>query len=606
MNLKGILKTLRIIKYRENILFFPFKYIFFLSNIKINYLKLFIKLKFKRNEKIDVLLINPPRWKIQMSNNSYIAKGSSKEEPMGLTSIYTFLETNKISVKILDWTVDPLSAGTLRLYIKALKPKVIGISAITLQANKAYLIGNYIKKEFPKINLVYGGVHPTFFPEEPFNLGSADFVVIGEGEQTFFELVEEIKRGNHNFKIKGLAYKKSDKIKINPSRKFIENINNLPLPNRTSLLMERYNTNLHIPPFDKEKAIPIMTSRGCPFNCSFCAIPNIWMRKFRQRSPERVIQEIKSVRDKYGVNNFHFYDDDFFVNTNFINKMCKLILKNDLKINWLCQTGASMLVKNASIPPLMRKAGCVIIELGIESCDKKVLDKINKPEAVKDIVDAIKILRKNRIKPLILMMAFNKGENLDSVYSTTLLLEKLGLWVAECLSKPEEFVNSISPAECNGTPYLHGFFATPIPGSEFYATAKEEGKIFMESWDDCYFQNINFIPNEFINDTPFAIKELDYNGFCNYLDTFRPILEHYLRYLNDITGAFSKLKDYKRFLFFLYNLSKPYNKSTIRELLAIVAKQYKKENIATICLGFRFLAMFKLIKSAKNQWTAMK
>lgn len=596
-----ILRTLRSIKYHENLFLFPFKYLVFLLSVGINCLKNMINLKLEGDKKVDVLLINPPRWEIQINNSAYTAKRFSKEEPIGLTTISAFLKTKGVTTRILDWNVEYFSLNMLKRYIQKLTPKVVGISAITLQIKKAYWIGNYIKRNFPEIKLVYGGVHPTFFPEEPFNLGSADFVVVGEGERTFLELVDTIKRNNDDFKIEGLVYKDSNRIKINQPRKLIEDLNDIPLPDRTSLPMDRYSTNLHLPLFDKEKAFPIMTSRGCPFNCSYCAIPNIWMRKFRQRSPEQVIKEIKQIVSDYGVNNFHFYDDDFFINTDFIKKMCELIIKEGLRIKWLCQTGSSTLVKNSNILPLMRKAGCVIIELGIESCDNRVLNKTNKPETVKDIRNAINLLRQNNIQPLILMMSFNTGENLDSVYNTTLLLEELKLWGVNYLLNSRKYINAKSPVECNGTPYSHGFFATPIPGSRFYTIAKEKGMMLMESWNDCYFQRINFIPDEFLNDTPTLVKKINRDEFCNYINKFRPVIEHYLRYLNGIVGNFYRVSAYKEFLFYIYKLSGLNNGLTVKGLSELIVKKYKKENIATICLGFRFLAMLKLIRSSQNK-----
>ena len=600
LNKLNFLKTLRVLKiiaHEENILLFPFNYVIFLLNVKINFLKKIVSLKLKKNKKIDVLLINPPRWKIQEKTISYIARRISKEEPMGLTSISAFLKTKGYNVRILDWNIQHLTTTLLKYYIQALKPKIIGISAITLQINKAYHIGNYIKKNFPKISLVYGGVHPSFFPKEPFKKGFADFVIIGEGEETFLELLKKIKSYDTNFNIDGLAYKDDTHIKINKPRKLIENIDNLPLPDRTNLPIEKYNTSLHIPSLNKEKTIPIMTSRGCPFNCSYCAIPNIWMRKFRQRSPENIIKEIKRIIKTYNINHFHFYDDDFFININFVKKLCKLITKENLKIKWLCQTGSSTLVKHADILPEMRKSGCVLIELGIESCDQQVLTKINKPETIQDIEIAIGLLAKNNIKPLILMMSFNQGENLDSVYNTTLLLEKLKLWDADYLSDQKKYINQDSPAECNGTPYLHGFFATPIPGSNFYKEANKKGIVLIDNWDDSYFRRINFIPNEFLNDSSYTLMNLNYNEFCDYLNKFKPILKYYLRSLVYVAGNFSKLDEYKKFLFHLYNLSRLNDKKTIKELSRLVIAKYRKENISTVCLGFRFLAMFKIIKS---------
>ena len=158
--------------------------------------------------------------------------------------------------------------------------------------------------------------------------------VIGEGESTAQELISAIENNEPVNEIKGIVFKKNSEIIINSKRELIENLDSIPFPSRNLLLIDKY--------FDiftkKNKFATLIASRGCPFNCSFCDRDNRMGHQWRVRSPKNVIKEIKTIQNKYNINEFMFFDDNFTSNENWIYQFCELIKKNNLKILWECRT----------------------------------------------------------------------------------------------------------------------------------------------------------------------------------------------------------------------------------------------------------------------------
>ncbi|MEM4267576.1 MAG: radical SAM protein [Candidatus Woesearchaeota archaeon] len=536
------------------------------------------------NKKIDLLLINPPQRYFLFSGRNFSETYIPNEEPLGLFSIASFLAKRGVCCQVVDWNVSDTSLSCVDLLIKQTKPRIVGISAITRQTEKAYIIGRHIKQSHPSVAVVYGGVHPTLFPKEPFAKGCADYVVCGEGEETLYELWQNLDADKKG--IAGLCYKHNGRVIINPPRKHLK-------PNLMPICKHKrmYNTNIHVRELAKKRTFPIMTSRGCVYNCSYCAIPSIWKRTFRQRTVESVISEIKSAT-AMGFECAHFYDDDFLLRPSFVEHLCRKLISENIRLRWLCQASSRNVVKNRRLLPLMKKAGCDVVEIGVESADKNVLKKICKLQTKTDISKALNLLKKNDIEPILLMMAFNMGETLDSVYKTARFLEKIGAWSTDMLKDHRKYFNRFSPPECNSTPYYHGFFATPIPGSRFYEIARKEGMVFCSSPNEYYFGLINFVPNEFLTDTPRKAVILNKRGFTAFLKPFHSVLEYErliinsMRYLNE---SYISRGTMTESLWRLYEQSD--GKLKVLELA--------KDDLQTSCFLLRILATVGLIRGRK-------
>ncbi len=195
----------------------------------------------------------------------------------------------------------------VRKVLEEFRPDVVGISVTTAKVTSAYKISSLCKKINPSCHVVWGGPHPTILPEQTLGYEGIDFVVRGEGEKTLAEFIQAINSSSPNLsRIKGLSYKKNGAIVHNELRPYIENLDTLPFPAKDEVLYpERYL------PWDMGVMI---TSRGCPFKCTYCGARNIWGKKTRYRTAANVIEEIKYVAKNYHTKQIIYWDDTFNLN----------------------------------------------------------------------------------------------------------------------------------------------------------------------------------------------------------------------------------------------------------------------------------------------------
>lgn len=552
-----------------------------------NYLKscrgglLFAKSKNKKDYLIKketrILLLNP-----EFHNYNIVI------EPLSLEYIASMLLQNGFKVRIFDFNIKSNNIERLFRLINKFKPKLIGFSAFTIQVENAYKIGKIIKEKFKQIKLVYGGMHQPFvyggmhttdFPKEPFEKGSADFVIIGEGEKPFLELAESLEKKKNlmDVNIKGLYFKEKKKIISNNKKNHISNPDLIPFPARELVNIKDYQNDIHILPYGNEKAVSIITSRGCEGDCNYCTSPQFYSKVLRFRSPENVIEEINEVYYRYNIKNIHFHDDNFMMKPSNVKKLCELIIKNKLKIKWVCLASANSLIKNKKLIPLMSKAGCIGVEIGLETSDPEILKRMNKKQKPAEILSLNGLLRKNKIIPMYLMISFYPGDNISVTYNTAQLMKKLS-------QQSNWLINYMKTVHL---PYALGQFATPYPGTKFFDEVKREGILLSKSWNDYNRQEVNFIPNSFLEDVPTSVGNLSKAEFVNKVKIYRDLLEIYVTNPN-LTGN-TNPNQYMDYLYGLYKKSDGSNK---------IKQTLNKKNIIKACIGFKFLAAFGLIKSS--------
>jgi len=445
-------------------------------------------------EKYSILLVQlplPTNWK------------HKKIVPMGLAYIASSLlkDVPGVSVEILDAQVNGFCVEYIPEMILSKKPDMLGITYWTVQSGMAKKLSEAVKSLDRNVVIVHGGTHPTICPDDA--LESADYCVIGEGEKTFSELVRVLKNGGRVEGVKGVAYRKGGICRLTKPRPLIENLDELPFPALHLLDLEKYNSPLHIV---GGRRLPIIGSRGCPYNCSFCVSPLIWKRRVRYRSPENVIEEMKHDIKEYGISQFHFWDDNITMNREYIIRTCRLIIRERLKIKWVALDRASHINKNKDILPLMKMAGCVGIELGVESANADTMLYLNKNQGIFETMEAVENQKKAGLYPLYTYMAFNPGESINGYYLQKEFLDKIqgGLpWYK--YFHPLAF------------PVYIGQFATPYPGTKFYEDAPKLGMVLIEKPEDRYHQQINFVPNSLLEDVPMrtrsCLKKGDYRLF---------------------------------------------------------------------------------------------
>jgi radical SAM superfamily enzyme YgiQ (UPF0313 family) len=311
--------------------------------------------------------------------------------PLGLGYIASYLKSKGIEVKVVDGLRDKLERKQIQEQAEKYKPNAIGINSMS----SFYFESIELAKELKEAGFrcILGGIHPSFCPYQTLRDSQCDFVFCGEGEQAFWRLIEN---DFSNLGIKGI-YSKDDldsmnqKVELTPP---VENLDSLPFPDWSQMDPKSYPLAPHGFFLKQYPFAPIVTSRGCPFNCSFCATPNLYGRKIRFRSPENVVSEIKMLVRTFGVKEIHFEDDNLTLNKNHIQGICKKIIENNLNISWACPNGIRADTIDYETLALMKRSGCYSISFGIESASDSILKKINKKEQLSNIKKAIQLCNK--------------------------------------------------------------------------------------------------------------------------------------------------------------------------------------------------------------------
>lgn len=277
----------------------------------------------------------------------------------------------------------------VKIYVEDLAPvkmsrlfesDLIGFSATTSTVPTAYQMADQVRRERKDIPIVFGGSHVTFLSEEA--LEHSDYCVRGEGEHTITELVAALESGSGLENILGLSYKKDGVIFYNPDRPLEKDLDSLPFPDFN--LVEGHK---------KMRITPIATSRGCPYDCRFCSVIQMFGRKYRTRDIDNVIDEIKEKRPK----RIFFYDDNFTADRHRTMKMLQAFIDKCPKFLWSAQVRAEV-ARDEELLKLMYKSGCRIVYIGFESINQETLAAYNKKLDVEEITSSIKTIHKYGIR----------------------------------------------------------------------------------------------------------------------------------------------------------------------------------------------------------------
>lgn len=327
--------------------------------------------------------------------------------------------------------------------VKLFNPVVVGISVLTPKIPSAYKLARIFKRLNPDIRVVFGNHHPTIRPDEVLSNEDVDFVVRGEGEETFRDLLDKLDQPTLHNTIPGLSFRQNGKIIHNPDRELMVFFDRLPLPAREKLW--------NISTYTTGQLGMVMTSRGCPYNCAFCASKNLWRKRVRFRPIENVLEEIKELRSRYSVHNITFMDDSFTVNGERVKEFCAALLDSGLDITWSCLTRANMVTDDGVA--LMKRAGCTKMDIGIESGNQRILNLVDKGITLEQIKVAVRILRRNDIFWSGFFMFGFPTETENEILDTM------------------NFIRELRPGWVN-----IGIF-TPYPGTELYDLSAQKGLI---------------------------------------------------------------------------------------------------------------------------------
>lgn len=367
--------------------------------------------------------------------------------PIGIGILAGYLLSQNKNVKILDENVISITDSLLDNVVRNLpRPYIFGISCVTAAVKRGYGLAKIIKTKYPDSIVIMGGIHPAVLPEEALNTGFIDIVVRGEGEETLIQLYEAIKAKADYTKIAGISFKKGNNILHNPPARLIPDLN--MLPSFPYYLFEEH--------LDKYNFGFISSSRGCPYNCIFCSQRVISGRKCRYVAPERVIEEIDLLINRYNQNSIVFVDDNFTTNKERVKKLCILMHKKKFykKAKFHCQARGDAI--DIETLEYLKMAGFKFIDFGLETASERLMNLLNKGETVDDNIKAVRLAKKLGFRVSGTFILGLPTETEEERYQAYNLAKKLDM------------------------DYVRFNNATPYPGTRLFEIAKEEGRLYID------------------------------------------------------------------------------------------------------------------------------
>jgi len=397
-----------------------------------------------------VLLINPPGWQNESTN-------------LGLAYLASTLTQAGYQTLILDINRYPLSDLRLIQRIREYSPNVIGISVKTATANSGGYIAKLLSPVCPDAVVVAGGPHLTLCAESYMNdFPIFDYGVMGEGEKHLVELVDRLFSDSPVEDINGLVYRVDGRVQINtwcPP----DDLDDLPWPDFDS-----------IEGFDwLDFRYPILTSRGCPFQCIYCCVNKLTgSRKWRSRSAPNVVDELEHVYQTRGIRSFEVWDDNFTLNIKRSKEICREIIDRKLNMSWYCHNGIRADRIDKELALLMKQAGCTSVAFGIESGNPQTFDSIKKGEPLTAVIEAVKLVKEVGIKAVGYFIIGLPGDTLEKFIETVRFQRSLQL-----------------------DHYTYGMLI-PYPQTEVWDMVKSRGNFFCEITSTQHFSH-DIVPISF-------------------------------------------------------------------------------------------------------------
>ncbi len=417
-------------------------------------------------KKIRISLINPP-----------LSPGVSRHPtgvPIGLAYLAAVTEKRGYEVRVIDCLPLDMDYDEMKREVVAFEPDIVGITSMTVTFPSALQAAQVLRKSCPAALIVLGGPHATFMDVKTLReRADVDVVVRREGEETLLELVNCVAEEKKFDKVAGITFRNNGKIVQTPDRPFIQNLDELPYPAYHLLPIEKYRPGKSI--FGK-KILPIITSRGCPFQCSFCVTSRMVGKKFRVRSPRSVVDELEWLKNEHGAEAFCFYDDALTLDRKRILEICEKIKKRKIGIPWDCQSRADNVSRE--IFSEMVDAGCQLVNFGVESGSPQLLKVMGKGTTVEQNEKAIRWAKEAGLLVATSMVIGYPGETIETLKETLDFLYRV---------KPDVVYL------CNATPY---------PGTALYDLVKDLGWKMSEDWSkydtvDFAFENPS-LPKEHV------------------------------------------------------------------------------------------------------------
>lgn len=370
--------------------------------------------------------------------------------PIGLGYLAAVLERAGHRVRLLDLVLHQRWEDELARTLAAEKFRLLGISCMSVQYTGACRTAAFARQAAPGVPIVMGGAHPSITPEETLRHDFVDFVIRGEGEQPLLNLVETLEREGPLAAVGSLSFKTGGESVHNSPRTDFPEPDELPFPAYHLLPMDRY-FQMEIPGFPTRNPNPIQifTSRGCPYHCIYCH--DLFGKRFRPRSPENVVAEMKFLYDSYAVREFLIYDDNFTFDLERARRICRLIIESGMRAGIQFPNGIRADRVDEDLLRLMIAAGTHSVTIGIESGSPKIQELIRKGLRLEKVSAFLRMARGHGLVTLGSFILGFPGETREDIRQT------------------------IRFARRSDLDYAFFAFATPYPGTELHRMALDRG-----------------------------------------------------------------------------------------------------------------------------------
>lgn len=356
----------------------------------------------------DVLLLHPSE-----TTNAF-----GGMPPLGLGWIASYLESRGISTMMVDRKIDKEDVHSL---LKRSKPSLVGIGGTTHSRFESFRLAREIKRFDANIVVVYGGPHASFTANDTLGkISEIDYIVRGEGEITMYQIAESVLRGKADISsVPGVSYRGENGIINNAAPARISNLDNLPFPKRNHDDLKRYDLRMD---FLDTPGASVITSRGCPINCSFCSASAMFGDVLTFRSAANVVDEIEMLLKEYHYEGIKFFDSTLTLRRSHIESLCREIKRRNLHFPWECEIRVNSVSKE--LLRTMQEAGCYYVDFGVESASPRILESIHKNITLEQVVKVFVWTHELGIMTKVFFTFGHAGERVEDARATVEFMER--------------------------------------------------------------------------------------------------------------------------------------------------------------------------------------
>ena len=386
-----------------------------------------------------ILLIWPYYVKKITDSNVASYKFITPRMPLGISYCAAYLEKNGYDVRVLDcFAQNPeeiVKGDTVRAgmtddeiidYIHDFDPQLVGVSQMFSYLEPVCKsIFKLVKKIDPKITTVWGGTHPTVEAESCVNDNNVDYIIMGEGEAPILEL---IKRINNNESVQGmpsLAYVNEFGLPyISNDRLWIDDLDNHVVPDRSKFDLTKYQkANAD---YTGKKTFNMVTSRGCPFACTFCSAPTFYQKRYKGRSPENVVDEMELLVNQYGAEVILVEDENLTIEKKRLEAIMDEMIRREIKVKWIAEVGLTIAYLDLNLISKLKQTGFIELRLALESGDAEMLKTMKKPLVLKKARRVVKEAREAGMRCVSFLLMGMPGETIQQMQNTVDFAEEIG------------------------------------------------------------------------------------------------------------------------------------------------------------------------------------